>query len=97
MLTRCLGVSSTVATVQFKPKEIFRADDARADAPAQWRLSYKRSDEKKRQSNPSKSKAPVMNDVGFLKLWRRRHLTILGLCSDLQKSCERSSGLSWLR
>lgn len=97
MLIKYLGVSSTVATVQFKPKEIFRADDARADAPAQWRLSYKRSDEKKRQSNPSKSKAPIMNDVGFLKLWKQLHLTNLGLCSDLQKGCEGCSGLPWLR
>ena len=63
MLTMYSGVSSTLPTVQFQPREIFRADDARADTPAQWRLSYKRSDEKKRQSNPSKSKAAVMNDV----------------------------------
>ena len=68
MLTVCLGVSSTVATVEFRPKEIFRADDARADTPSPWRLSYKRSDEKKRQSHPPKSKAPVMNDVRYLRL-----------------------------
>lgn len=65
-----LGVSGTVATVIFQPAEIFRADDARADTPGQWRLSYKRSDEKKRRSNPSKSKAPVMND-GCARISRR--------------------------
>lgn len=65
-----LGVSSTVATVDFKPQEIFRADDARADSPGPWRLSYKRSDEKKRQKRPSKSKASVMND-GCARISRR--------------------------
>ena len=64
------GVSSTVPTVEFLPTEIFRADDARADSPGQWRLSYKRSDEKKRQTNPSTSKAPVMNDVRLPELGR---------------------------
>lgn len=77
-----LGVSSTVATVKFQPAEIFRADDARADTPGQWRLSYKRSDEKKRRSNPSKSKAPVMNDVRIPQLQKQRYLTTLGLRSD---------------
>lgn len=57
-------MSSTIATVEFRPSEIFRADDARADAPpAPWHLSYSRSDEKKRQENPAKSEAPTMNDV----------------------------------
>ena len=65
-----LGVSSTVATVEFSPTEIFRVDDARADTPGQWRLSYKRSDEKKRQTNPSKSRAFVMND-GCARISRR--------------------------
>lgn len=77
-----LGVSSTVATVDFKPQEIFRADDARADSPGPWRLSYKRSDEKKRQKRPSKSKASVMNDVRLLKLLEQPYLTNLGVCSD---------------
>lgn len=63
----CLGVSSTVATVIFSPEEIFRADDARADTARQWHLSHQRSSEKKTQRNSSKSKAPVMNDVGFLQ------------------------------
>lgn len=90
------GVSSTVATVEFSPMEIFRADDARADTPGQWRLSYRRSDEKKRQRNPSRSKAPVMNDVRLVKLQEQRHLTTLGLCSDFHKSCKGSSGLPWV-
>ena len=64
----CLGVSSTVATINFLPGEIFRADDARADAPAAWRLSYQRSDKKKTMNSRSNSDAPVMNDVRFLEL-----------------------------
>ena len=64
----CLGVSSTVATIGFLPREIFRADDARADTPGPWRLSYKRSDKKKTINNRSDSKAPVMNDVRLLDL-----------------------------
>ena len=66
----CLGVSSTIATIRFFPSEIFRADDARADAPGPWRLSYQRSDKKKTKTvdNRSNSKVPVMNDVRFLEL-----------------------------
>ena len=78
-----LGVSNTIATVEFSPREIFRADDARADTPGQWRLSYKRSDEKKRLKNPSESQAPIMNDVRLLKFQKERHLIIQGLCSDI--------------
>ena len=58
-----LGVSSTTPSVVFKPDEIFRADDARADSPCQRRLNRKRSDEKKTQTKKSKSKSPVTNDV----------------------------------
>ena len=64
----CLGVSSTVPTIKFLPSEIFRADDARADAPGPWRLSYKRSDKKKTINSRSSSNAPVMNDVRLLEL-----------------------------
>ena len=83
----CLGVSSTVATIKFLPKEIFRADDARADAPGPWRLSYQRSDKKKTTNTRSNSDAPVMNDVRLLDLQKRRHLITAGLCSDFQKCC----------
>ena len=62
-----LGVSSTVATIQFLPSEIFRADDARADAPSPWRLSYQRSHKKKTINSRSNSDAPVMNDVRLLE------------------------------
>ena len=64
----CSGVSSTVATIKFLPSEIFRADDARADAPGPWRLSYQRSDKKKTTNSRSNSDAPVMNDVSILEL-----------------------------
>ncbi len=57
--------------MEFLPAEIFRADDARADSLRQWRLNLKRSDEKKGQKNPSKSEAPVMNDVRLLKLHKQ--------------------------
>lgn len=57
-----LGLTSTSATIEFKPSEIIRSDDARADCPALRRLDVKRSEEKKTHIKPSTSKAPIMND-----------------------------------
>ena len=61
-----LGVSSTRATVEFKPHEIIRSDDAFANCPAVRRLHIKRSEEKKMgKNNKPKSDSTVMNDVSF--------------------------------
>ena len=57
-----LGLTSTWSTVEFKPSEIIRSDDARADDPSTRRLNPERSEEKKAGSKESTSKAPVMND-----------------------------------
>ncbi|KAL9602543.1 MAG: hypothetical protein Q9179_002494 [Wetmoreana sp. 5 TL-2023] len=57
-----IGVSPTAATIQFRPVQIIRSDDARADAPGVRRLRRERSDEKKTQRKPVKSDAAVMND-----------------------------------
>ncbi|KAL8737270.1 MAG: hypothetical protein Q9181_001856, partial [Wetmoreana brouardii] len=57
-----IGVSPTAATIQFRPVQIIRSDDARANAPGVRRLRCERSDEKKTQRNPVKSDAAVMND-----------------------------------
>lgn len=56
-------MSDTFPTVEFKPREIIRCDDARADFPKVWRLNITRSDEKKTHSHASASQASVMNDV----------------------------------
>ena len=57
-----LGLTSTWPAVEFKPEEIIRSDDARADDPKERRLDQQRSDEKKAGSEPALSKAPIMND-----------------------------------
>lgn len=66
-----LAVSSTKPSIQFRPGEIVRCDDAYADSPGQRRLDLKRSDEKKSHLNPVKSKdRTVMND-GCARISRR--------------------------
>lgn len=62
-LIMAIGVSDTVPTVVFNPREILRCDDARADSAQAWRTNLKRSDEKKRHYNTSVSEVAVMNDV----------------------------------
>ena len=57
-----LGLSPTIKTVQFKPIQIFRSDDAYANFPCERRLDIRRSDSKKMGSNPSKNDYVVMND-----------------------------------
>lgn len=57
-----LGVSNTTPTIDFKPREIIRSDDAYADIPCERRISLSRSDEKKRHHKPPVAKGPVMND-----------------------------------
>lgn len=81
-----LGLSSTTPTVEFRPSEIFRSDDARADCPEQRRLNYRRSEELKTQRNPSNSKAPVMNDVSLYVPLRRFYFI-----SDALQGCSRIS------
>ena len=57
-----LAVSSTKATIVFRPSEIIRTDDARADNPQPRKISISRSDEKKTNLHPDLSTAKVMND-----------------------------------
>ncbi len=57
-----LGLTSTSPTVEFKPLEIIRSDDARSDYPAVRKLNIKRSDEKKAHVKLHRSEAPIMND-----------------------------------
>ena len=62
-----LGVSSTKPTIQFKPSQIIRCDDAFAHDPQPRHLSLQRSDDKKRHLNLSPTPVPpekskVMND-----------------------------------
>lgn len=57
-----LGLTSTSPTIEFKPVEVIRSDDARADGPAIRKLDLERSEEKKARINPHRSKSPVMND-----------------------------------
>ena len=57
-----LCVSPTTPTVQFRPSEIIRSDDAFADCPQPRRLNVFRSDEKKRQQNVLNPSSAVMND-----------------------------------
>ena len=57
-----LGLTSTSPTIEFRPSEIIRSDDARADCPAVRRLELKRSEEKRANIKPPDSAAPIMND-----------------------------------
>ena len=58
-----LGVSSTKPTIQFKPSQIIRCDDAFAHNPQPRRLKLQRSDDKKRHLNSvSSDECKVMND-----------------------------------
>ncbi|KAL9101734.1 MAG: hypothetical protein Q9163_003032 [Psora crenata] len=70
-----LGLSSTVPTIEFRPEEIIRSDDARSDSPMERRLSTDRSLEKKRGGNVSASVAPIMND-GCARISRPAALAI---------------------
>ena len=81
------AVSSTKPSVVFEPDEIFRADDALAEAPCPRRLDRKRSDEKKTRIKVTKSKQPetVMNDVNTLITTLASILTVIGLCSHIPK------------
>lgn len=83
------AVSSTRPSIVFQPDEIFRADDALAEAPCQRRLDRKRSDEKKTRIKVKKSKQPetVMNDVNTLIITITSILTVIGLCSHIPKCC----------
>ena len=83
------AVSSTKPSIVFEPDEIFRADDALAEAPCQRRLDRKRSDEKKTQSKVTKPKQSetVMNDVNTLVTIIASMLTVIGLCSHIPKCC----------
>ena len=56
-----LGVSNTTPTVVFRPEEIVRTRDARADNPEVRRVNHGREDAKVPKA--SNSKAAVMNDV----------------------------------
>ena len=84
-----IAVSSTKPSVVFEPDEIFRADDALAEAPCQRRLDRKRSDDKKTRIKVTKSKQPetVMNDVSTLITSIASTLTVIGLCSHVPKCC----------
>ncbi len=86
------AVSSTKPSVEFEPDEIFRADDALAEAPCQRRLDRKRSDEKKTRIKVTKPKQPetVMNDVNILITTAASILTVIGLCSHITKCCTRN-------
>lgn len=57
------GLTSTIPTVRFSPREIVRSDDALADNPTKRVLDFPRPEEKSMNRNPQKSRAPVMNDV----------------------------------
>ena len=83
------AVSSTKPSIVFEPDEIFRADDALAEAPCQRRLDRNRSDEKKTQSKVTKPKQSetVMNDVNTLVTTIAPMLTVIGLCSHIPECC----------
>lgn len=62
-----LAFSNTKPTIQFKPSQIIRCDDAFAHDPQPRRLNVRRSDDKKRHLNLSPNSIPpdkskVMND-----------------------------------
>ena len=62
-----LAVSSTKPTIQFKPSQIIRSDDAFAHDPQPRRLNLRRSDDKKRHLDRTSNSIPsdnfkVMND-----------------------------------
>ena len=65
-----LGLSTTVKTVQFRPTQMIRSDDAYADSPCERRLDVRRSDSKKTGRSPSKNKSAIMND-GCARISRR--------------------------
>ena len=85
------AVGSTQPSIVFEADEIFRADDALAEAPCQRRLDRKRSDEKKTRIKVTKPKQPetVMNDVNTLITTVASILTVIGLCSHIPKCCTR--------
>lgn len=83
------AVSSTIPSVVFEPDEIFRADDALAEAPCPRQLDRKRSDEKKTRIKMKKSgqSETVMNDVNTILTMVASILTVIGLCSHIPKCC----------
>ena len=61
-----LGLTSTTPTIEFKPVEIIRSDDARANSPAVRKLDLTRSEEKKGNIKSRTPKTPVINDEYYI-------------------------------
>ncbi|KAL9125558.1 MAG: hypothetical protein Q9217_005249 [Psora testacea] len=73
-----LGLSSTTPTIEFRPQELIRTDDARSDNPIERRLDIRRSEKKKTGRNIPTSKAPIMND-GCARISRPAALAIANM------------------
>ena len=95
-----LGLTSTTPTINFKPVEIIRSDNARADSPAVRKLDLTRSEEKKRSTKSHalktsaiddegpnmKDKSPVMND-GCARMSKAAVLDITEMLNLSQAPC----------
>ena len=88
-----LGLTSTIPTIEFRPMEIIRSNDAYADSPAVRKLDLTLSEDKKRgtvlgnnEGPIATDKTPVMND-GCARISKAAVLGIAQMLNLSQAPC----------